>query len=140
MKNAPLPTSSAPAPAWTIVAKAALKSPFVCGFHESGFAARWHDPPPPASFNSVSMSGAFGSIRHGHDRGLGNQLVQQSQPLGRKSVVSKDHARDVAARPVKAGDKPSLTGSPPTTKTIGIVAVAALAASAGGVFPTITAT
>jgi hypothetical protein len=35
---------------------------------------------------------------------------------------------------------PSLTGSPPVTKTIDTVVVAALAASAEGVWPTIRAT
>ena len=39
---------------------------------------------------------------------------------------------DIAARPVEAGDKTELTGSSPTPKTIGIVAVAAFAASAAG--------
>jgi hypothetical protein len=36
--------------------------------------------------------------------------------------------------------KPSLIGSPPVTKTIGMVLVAAFAANAEGVFPTITST
>jgi hypothetical protein len=36
--------------------------------------------------------------------------------------------------------RPSLTGSPPVAKTIGTVVVTALAASAAGVLPTISAT
>jgi hypothetical protein len=38
------------------------------------------------------------------------------------------------------GPEPTLTGSPPVTKTIGTIVVAALAASAEVVFPTIRAT
>jgi len=41
---------------------------------------------------------------------------------------------------LRLATRPSLTGSAPLVKTIGTVVVAALAASAEGVFPTITAT
>ena len=41
---------------------------------------------------------------------------------------------------LRLATRPSLTGSPPVTKTIGTVVVAALAARAEGVLPTITAT
>ena len=52
------------------------------------------------------------------------------------------HAGDVAARPLRLADKTASTGSPPIAKTIGIVVVAVLAASADGCPPvaTITAT
>jgi hypothetical protein len=41
---------------------------------------------------------------------------------------------------LRLATRPSLTGSPPVTKTIGTVVGAALAASAEGVLPMITAT
>ena len=41
---------------------------------------------------------------------------------------------------LRLATRPTLTGSPPVTKTIGTVVVAALAASAAGVLPTIRAT
>ena len=43
-----------------------------------------------------------------HDARRGNQLVQQFQPLRRYLHVQLGHARDVAARPVKAGDEAEL--------------------------------
>jgi hypothetical protein len=43
------------------------------------------------------------------------------------------YARDIAARPVKAGDEAELDRSLPVSNTIGIVVVAAFAASAAGV-------
>ena len=74
-------------------------------------------------------------------RGRGHQLVQQLQPLWPLPPRSIGHARDVAARPVQAGDKAHSTGSPLVAKTIGIVVVAAFAASAAGVLvAAITAT
>src|SRR5262249_484225 len=47
---------------------------------------------------------------------------------------------DVATRPIEAGGEANLDRVAPVTKTIGTVVVAALAASAEGVLPTITAT
>ena len=41
----------------------------------------------------------------GHDARRGDQLVQQLQPLRRGLHVRLGHARDVAARPAKAGDE-----------------------------------
>ena len=59
--------------------------------------------------------------------------MQQLQPLRRYLYVQIGDARDVAARSVKAGDEAELTGSPAISKTIGMVVVAAFAASAAGV-------
>ena len=73
----------------------------------------------------------------------GQQLTQQLQPLCAQAQRSvKLTAGQVAARPGEAGDKAELTGSSPVTKTIGIVVVAALAASAAAecLASTITAT
>ena len=60
-------------------------------------------------------------------------MQQLQAALPPSSSSKKADAGDVAARTVEAGDQASLTGSPPTAKTIGIVVVAALAASAAAV-------
>jgi hypothetical protein len=54
--------------------------------------------------------------------------MQESQPLGHDLRVDKIDAGRIAARPPEAGDKTKLTGSSKTPNTIGIVAVALLAA------------
>ena len=70
----------------------------------------------------------------GNDGRRGDQLVQQFQPLRPYLHVQDGHAREVAARSVQAGDKSEpRPGRPPIAKTIGIVVVAAFAASAAGV-------
>ena len=49
-----------------------------------------------------------GSVRveqHRDDGGLGNELMQQPQPLGRQVSGGKDHPRDVAAGAVEARDQ-----------------------------------
>jgi hypothetical protein len=68
---------------------------------------------------------------HGNTHGLGHQLMQETQPLGDQLVDEKIDAGRVAARPREAGDKTKLDRSSPTPNTIGIVAVAALAAIEG---------
>ena len=60
-------------------------------------------------------------------------LVQQFEPLRRDLYVQLGHARDVAAGVAQAADETELIGSLPISNTIGIVAVAAFAASAAGV-------
>ena len=76
-----------------------------------------------------------------YDCRLGYQFVQQLQPLLRYLNVQLGYARDVAAWLVELYDQASRTGSPPISKTIGMVAVAALATIAAGVaVVTITAT
>jgi hypothetical protein len=57
-----------------------------------------------------------------------------------QSVVKEGDARDVTARPVEASDKSSLNGSVPFAKTIGIFAVAALAAREGSEPPPVKIT
>ena len=67
--------------------------------------------------------------------------MQRFQLLRRYLHTQLRHARNVAARTVKVKDRPSWTGSPPVSKTIGIVVVAAFAASAARVLvAAITAT
>ena len=69
------------------------------------------------------------------------QLTQAAQAaLPPSSTVMKLDTGDIAARTVEAGDEASLDRVVPVAKTIGIVVVAALAATAAGVFVTITAT
>src|SRR5262245_40185092 len=66
--------------------------------------------------------------QHGDDGGVGNEFVQQRQLFGRQIGLGEDHARNVAARPAEAGDQASSDRIPTGGNTIGIVAVAALAA------------
>ena len=67
---------------------------------------------------------------HRHMSRCGYQFAQDLQSLGYKLDCEKIDPRDVAARRERVETRPSLTGSSPTLKTIGIVVVAALAASA----------
>ena len=60
----------------------------------------------------------------------GTNCMQQSEPLAASSFANNGDACDIAARPVEAARRAVLTGSLPSAKTIGIVEVAALAASA----------
>jgi hypothetical protein len=55
----------------------------------------------------LSKSGIGRVDQQGHDARRWDQLVQQLQPFWRYPHVRIGHARDVAARPVKAGDEPS---------------------------------
>jgi len=66
--------------------------------------------------------------------------VQQPQPLGRDIRDEKIDARRVTTRTGKVVTRSNLTGSAPTPKTIGIVVVAALAASAAGLLPGVAMT
>ena len=59
--------------------------------------------------------------------------MQHFQPFWRDLNSQLGYARDIAARPVKAGDEAELDRSLPVSNTIGIVVVAAFAASAAGV-------
>jgi len=59
--------------------------------------------------------------------------MQEPQPLGDNFTDERIDAGRVAARPPKTGDETKLDRSSPTPNTIGIVGVAALAASAAGV-------
>src|SRR5262249_48371069 len=68
------------------------------------------------------------------------QFVQQPQPLGRDLCPKK--LMPVALPPGRArlATRPNLTGSSPTPNTIGIVEVAALAASEAGLLPGVAIT
>jgi len=67
-----------------------------------------------------------------HGGGAGYQFVQQLQLLRRHLHVQRGHAGNIAARSPRLATNPSWTGSSAIWNTIGIVAVAALAASAAG--------
>jgi hypothetical protein len=70
------------------------------GFHDQHLAPNVSD----SRFDGSHLQIAFQKIwvqQCGDDGGLGNQLVQQPQPLGRHINRGKGHARDVAARPVE---------------------------------------
>jgi hypothetical protein len=45
---------------------------------------------------------------HGNDSRCGQQFAQQLQPLGPHLYVQIGYARQIAAGPVQAGDKPNL--------------------------------
>jgi hypothetical protein len=68
--------------------------------------------------------------KHGNAGGPGHKLAQESQSLSGQLGNQKVDACKVAAGRARLATRPSLTGSWPTMKTIGVVAVAALAANA----------
>ena len=74
---------------------------------------------------------------HGNTNGFGHLVMQKPQPLGYHFAAEIIDAGRVAAGPGKAGDKTKLdrTGSLPMPRTMGMVAVAALAASVASLLP-----
>src|SRR5262245_56794399 len=97
------------------------------------------------SFRYVAQRGLGGHSvcridQHGDTNCLGHQIMQESQPLCRQLSREKIHAGRVAARPRQAGDETQPDRVFPTPKTIGIVEVAALAASAAAVVPGVAMT
>ena len=76
-----------------------------------------------------------------HDARRGNQLVQQLQQLWRYLHVRLVTPVTLPPGRLRLATRPSRTGSEPSSKTIGMVVVAAFAASAAGVLvAAITAT
>ena len=76
----------------------------------------------------------------GDQRGLGNQLGEQLEPLRVQLGAENAESREVTARPRETGDQPAATGSPPPKKTIGIVEVALFAAEMTATAPLATIT
>ena len=112
------------------VAKAGIDIAFGAGRRRYEAAARWRAP-PLACLATVRVSRGLVRVHeHGDRRRLRHQLVQQLQPLRLQLEAKQADARDVAARPVEAGDKAIADRVGAVVKTIGIVVVAALAASA----------
>ena len=64
-------------------------------------------------------SGSGRVDEQGHDGRRGDQLMQQLQPLRPDLHVQDAHAREVASRPVQAGDKAKRQRVAPTTKRSG---------------------
>jgi hypothetical protein len=96
-------------------------------------------------FRYISQRGPGGRSvcridQHGNPNGLGHQVVQEPSRLATNSEVKV--LMPVALPPGRARlpTKPSLTGSSATPKMIGIVVVAALAASDGGLLPGVAIT
>ena len=83
-----------------------------------------------AACTSLAASSAIpdcsGSRARAMTRRCGHQLVQQFQPL--RHQLGREDVTPVTLPPgrLRLATRPSSTGSPPTMKTIGIVAVAAL--------------
>ena len=71
---------------------------------------------------------------------LGTSWRSSSSRFAPNTLAKKTTPVTLPPGRLRLATRPSLTGSPPVAKTIGTVVVAALAASAAGVFPTITAT
>ena len=93
------------------------------------------------SVNWLSASGLFGFTSMAIMAAW--EPIPAAAPTASSPARGDNRAtREVTTRPIEAGDKAASTGSLPMLKTIGIVVVAALAASAGGSppFATITAT
>ena len=92
-----------------------------------------------ATSTSLTVVSAFAGIgridEHGHTSRFGHQLAQEFQPL----CLPTRHLKTLIPVRLPPGrarlaTRPSLTGSSLTEKTIGIVAVAAFAASAETLF------
>ena len=70
--------------------------------------------------------------QQGNRAALGTSSCSSSSRFGTELTLKTADARDVAARPVEAGNETKFDRVAADVKTIGIVAVAALAASAAG--------
>ena len=70
--------------------------------------------------------------QHGNALAPGQQLVQQCQSLRHQPGQEEVKARDVSGRLMEARYQTHLHGVPPLTKTIGMLCVERLAASAAG--------
>src|SRR5262249_41850017 len=68
--------------------------------------------------------------QYGDARGCGHEFMQKSDPLCRHLAVKKVDTGCIAPRRARLATRPCLTGSSGTPKTIGIVWVAAFAATA----------
>ncbi len=108
MKNGSLPITSAPARSWRKVAKAVSKS-------RSVLACRtWTCSPRVAAASCRTLDWASARAsglvdEHCNDTvAVGTNSCISSSRFGSSSTSQPGHAREVAARPVEAGDKPSL--------------------------------
>ncbi len=137
--NAPEPMSSAPAPRWSMVANAGSKSRSLpvsrmMSCCPIAFAAA------STSLRSASVSGPYGRTSMAIVVALGTSSRNISNRFPPNSPAKKTTPVTLPPGRLRRATRPSRTGSLPVAKTIGTVAVAALAASAEVWFPTITAT
>ena len=97
--------SSAPAPACTIIAKAASNSRSLTTCHDQDLPS---DGPTcrlqPIAIQYQLPAGS-GPTETAMAAAVGNQFVQQLQLLSVQISTGKNHAREVSAGPAEAGDK-----------------------------------
>ena len=142
MKKGSWPTKRASGRSRTSVAKAASISRLVLALR-TWICSPMARAAASTSLTVVSVVRSIGRIdEHGHASGSGHQLTQELQPLCRQLAVKKLIPVRLPPGRARLATRPSLTGSSPTLKTMGIVVVAALAANAAAVPPiaAITAT
>src|SRR6478736_2620648 len=84
---------------------------------------------------AFSKSGTGGIDEKGHFFGRGRQFVQNLKLLRPHFCCKVVVPVTLPPGRLRLVTSPSVTGSAPTAKTIGIVVVAALAANAAGVLP-----
>ena len=128
MKKGSGPTKSASGRSRTNVAKAASISRLVLALKiwicsPIARGCRFH-----VSCNVVSALRTWPVDEHGNRERCGHQLTQEFQPLRRQLALRKLMPVRLPPGRARLATRPSLTGSSPTTKTMGIVVVAALAA------------
>src|SRR3954453_4324662 len=102
-KNAPAPTSSAPAWRCTMVTKALSMSASLLASRLMSccpivFAAACTSICSPRACRSVRVS------KHGNYRSPGHKLTQEFQPLGPQPPGEEAYARNVSAGPAETGD------------------------------------
>ena len=97
-------------------------------------------PAASASRTSSSCSGWFGSNNTAMTAALGTSSCSSPSCFAAKSVTVKTTPVTLPPGRLRLATRPVLTGSMPVVKTIGIVAVAALATGAAMPFAMITAT
>ena len=136
MKNGSPVTKSASTSRWSKLAKAASISRSLVAVSDVDLQPETCAPPPAASFNFGSVI-AIGRVHEQADRRGRRAPARAAVPAASPPAALTRTLTPVTLPPgrLRLATRPSLTGSSPVAKTIGIVVVAALAASAAGVLP-----
>ena len=139
VKKGSVPTKSASGRSRTSARKRDIDLPAGAGIkhldlHAEGAGSRLHVR------HCDLRSGADRVDEHSDTSDSGHQLTQKFQPLRSHLRRQKIDACDVSPGRARLATRPSLTGSSATTKMIGIVMVAALAADAARMPPSVTIT
>ena len=100
-----------------------------CSLAEHGAAARGRGPPASASRNGLAIAGLVGLTSTAMIVAVGTSSCSSSSRFGPTSTFKLVMPVMLPPGRLRLATSPILTGSAPTAKTIGIVAVAALAAS-----------